>query len=140
MLEFKLQVTMLIGISLYFILLIYLLKKKSLNLKYTLLWLFSGIVMLVFALFPSLLQVTAKLFGVYEPTNALFGIMFFCVIIILVSLTSIVSKLNERVKRLAQSIALLDEEVRSSRKELQRENNSSLPTEHGPDGNGTDAL
>ena len=140
MLEFKLQVTMLIGIGLYFALLIYLLRKKSLNLKYTLLWLFSGIVMLVFALAPKLLTLTAKFLGIYEPTNALFAIMSFCVIIILVSLTSIVSKLNERVKRLAQTIALLDEEVRRSRKEIQRENSTSLPVEHGFDGNGTNAL
>lgn len=51
-------------------------------------------------------------FITYEPTNALFAFMFFCVIIILMSITAIVSKLNEKNKRLIQSVALLEKRVR----------------------------
>ena len=113
-----LQAAMLLAVGLYFFLLLRLLKKKSLNLKYTLLWIFSGILMLVLALFPGLLSVVAKLIGVYAPTNALFALILFCVIMILMSLTAIVSKLNERVKRLSQAYALLEKRVRE-----QKENN-----------------
>lgn len=113
-----LQASMLLAVGLYFFLLLRLLKKKSLNLKYTLLWIFSGILMLVLALFPGLLSVVAKLIGVYAPTNALFALILFCVIMILMSLTAIVSKLNERVKRVSQAYALLEKRVRE-----QKENN-----------------
>ena len=102
MISIKLQITMLIAVGLYFLIVFGLLKKKTLNLKYTLLWLASGIIMLALAV----------LVGIYEPTNALFAFMFFCVIIILMSITAIVSKLNEKSKRLIQSVALLEKRVR----------------------------
>ena len=107
-----LQIAMLIAVAGYFALVFHLLKKKALNLKYTLLWLLSGIIMLVLAIFPQILDFFANLVGIYEPTNALFAVVFFCVIIILMSLTAIVSKLNEKSKRLIQSIALLEKRVR----------------------------
>lgn len=106
-----LQIAMLLGIVVYFFLLFRLLKKKSLNLKYTLLWILSGVVMLIFALFPVLLSLVAEAVGIYEPTNALFAIMFFCVIIILMSLTAIVSKMNDRIIRLTQTLALLEKRI-----------------------------
>ena len=89
-----------------------LLKKKDLNLKYTLLWILSGCVMLLLAVFPGILNWMATLLGIFEPTNALFATIFFCIIIILMSLTAIVSKQNERIKRLIQSQALLEKRVR----------------------------
>jgi len=46
----------------------------------------------------------------------LFAIMFFCVIIILVSMTSIVSKLNAKVTELAQQQAILEKRVRELEK------------------------
>lgn len=68
--------------------------------------------MLVFALFPQLLNLFAQAVGIYEATNALFAMLDFCGIIIMVSLTSIVSKMNERIKEMAQYIALIDKRLR----------------------------
>lgn len=112
MISTKLQIAMLIAVGLYFLIVFRLLKKKALNLKYTLLWLASGIIMLALAAFPQMLGWYAALVGIYEPTNALFAFMFFCVIIILMSITAIVSNLNEKNKKLIQSIALLEKRVR----------------------------
>jgi len=113
----KLQVSMLIAVGLYFLIVFRLLKRKSLNLKYTLLWLLSGVIMLVLAVFPQILGLMAALVGIYAPTNALFALMFFCVIIILMSLTAIVSKLNEKSKQVVQALALLEKRVRDLEKE-----------------------
>ena len=117
MISRTLQIVMLLAVAVYFVLLYLLLKKRSLHLKYTLLWIFSGVLMLVLAVFPRLLDWFAALIGIYEPTNALFSLIFFCVIIILMSLTAIVSKQNERIKRLAQAVALLEKRVRELEKE-----------------------
>ena len=119
MISRTLQIVMLLAVAVYFILLYLLLKKRSLHLKYTLLWIFSGVLMLALAVFPRLLDWFAALIGIYEPTNALFSLIFFCVIIILMSLTAIVSKQNERTKRLAQTIALLEKRVRELEEEDQ---------------------
>ena len=112
MITFRLRIAMLMAIVVYFMLVFRLLKQKSLNLKYTLLWLLSGLVMLGLACFPQMLGGFSKMVGIYEPTNALFAIIFFCVIVILMSLTAIVSKLNEKCKRLIQALALLEERLR----------------------------
>ena len=112
MISHKLQIAMLIAVGLYFLIVFQLLKRKTLNLKYTLLWLASGVVMLVLAVFPQILGWFAALVGIYDPTNALFAFMFFCVIILLMSITAIVSKLNEKSKQLIQSVALLEKRVR----------------------------
>lgn len=116
MISGKLQLVMLAGVCVYFILLWMLLKRRSLNLKYTLLWIFSGCVMLFLGLFPWALTWISELLGIYAPTNALFALMFFCVIIILVSLTSIVSKLNQKCTKLAQTIAILEKQIRELEK------------------------
>ena len=55
MISHKLQIAMLIAVGLYFLVVFQLLKRKTLNLKYTLLWLASGVVMLVLAVFPQIL-------------------------------------------------------------------------------------
>lgn len=112
MISTKLQAAMLIAVALYFLLVLRLLRQKTLNLKYTLLWLASGGIMLMLAVFPQILGWFAALVGIYEPTNALFAFMFFCVIIILMSITAIVSKLNEKSKQTIQAVALLERRVR----------------------------
>lgn len=112
MISTKLQIAMLLAVGLYFLIVLRLLKRKTLNLKYTLLWLASGLIMLLLAVFPQILEWFATLVGIYAPTNALFAFMFFCVIIILMSITAIVSKLNEKSKQTIQAVALLEKRVR----------------------------
>lgn len=68
--------------------------------------------MLLLSLFPQILHAFAQIVGIYDATNALFATVLFCGIIIMVSLTSIVSKLNERIKQLAQYVALLEKRLR----------------------------
>lgn len=107
-----LQIFMLAAVALYFVLLIYFLRRKRINLKYSLLWLFSGIVMLLLAVFPRMLDRAAAIVGIASPVNALFAIVLFCVMIILMSLTAIVSRLNNQLLQLAQANALLERRVR----------------------------
>ena len=108
----KLQAFMLLALALYFFILFQLLKKKRLNLKYTILWIFAGFIMLLVSLFPQILFAVTDFIGIEVPSNALFAMIFFFVIIILMTLTSIVSKQNEQLKRLTQTIALLEKRIR----------------------------
>ena len=75
MISTTLRIVMLVAVAVYFYLVLRLLKKKSLNLKYTLLWLLSGIIMLILAVFPQILNGFATAVGIYEPTNALFAVI-----------------------------------------------------------------
>ncbi len=111
-----LQVFMLLAVALYFALLVFFLRRRRINLKYSLLWLFFGIVMLLLALFPRILDWAAEKVGIVTPVNALFAITLFCIIIILMSLTAIVSRLNNQLVQLAQANALLEQRVRELEK------------------------
>lgn len=112
MISGKLQIVILLAVLIYFVVLFYLFRSKSLSLKYSLLWLFSGILLLVIALFPELLAWFTDLVGIQTPTNALFAVVLFCVLLILISLTAIVSRQTDRIKNLTQSLALLEMRVR----------------------------
>ena len=116
----KLQMVFLLALLFYFIILFHLLKKKRLNLKYTLLWIFSGFLMLLVALFPNILFAITSLIGIAVPSNALFAMVLFFVLMMLMTLTSIVSKQNEQIKRLTQTIAMLEKQIR----EVQQHNES----------------
>ena len=108
----SLRIAILLAITVYFVILALLLKKKMLALRYTLLWLLSGLLMLVFTLFPKLLNFFTSIIGFQLQSNALFAVLFFCGMIILVSLTSINSKQNESIKRLVQYTAQLEHRIR----------------------------
>ncbi|MCI9051501.1 MAG: DUF2304 domain-containing protein [Lachnospiraceae bacterium] len=107
-----LRYVMLIGVLFYFYCIFYFLKKKSLSLKYSLLWITTGIIMGIIALFPQIIYVFVKLIGIQTPVNGLYAICIFMMMLILISLTSIVSKQTERIKNLTQYIAILEKDVR----------------------------
>jgi hypothetical protein len=112
MMELRLQISLIIGIIFYFIIIFYFLKKNTLTLKYSLLWLFSGFVMLILAIFPFIMDKIINLVGIASVTNGLFAIAVFMILIILMSLTSILSKMNLKNKQLIQSCALLEKRIR----------------------------
>lgn len=107
-----LRIAIFAAIVIYFIILSYLLKHKSLNLKYTLLWIFAGVVMMIIATFPDLFITLIKSIGIKDTNIGILAIILFLVLVLLMSLTSIVSKLNEKNKILVQKVALIEKRVR----------------------------
>lgn len=96
----------------YFVVILYFIKKKTLLIKYTLLWIFSGLVMGVLVLFPQILDWLVDLVGIQTPINGLLIASILAILIILMSLTAIVSKQAERMKCLIQYISLLEKRIR----------------------------
>ncbi len=107
-----LQTSALVGIVFYFAAIYYLLRKKTLALKYTLMWILAGLLMAVTAMFPGILTRFAGLVGISTPSNALFAAILFAILLILIALTSIISSLNDKTTKLVQSIAILEKRVR----------------------------
>lgn len=100
------------AVILYFLIIVYFVKRKTLELKYTLLWLAAGFCMGFMILFPETLTYFAKLIGIQTPMYSLFIAILFFVIIILMSLTSIVSKQTARIRKLTQQIAMYEKRIR----------------------------
>ena len=91
--------------------LIYLIRKRKLELKYALLWIVLDIAILILGCFPFLITKLATFFGVQTPINMLFFIGFCFSLVIIFSLTTALSKNSEKLKNLTQEIALLEEKV-----------------------------
>jgi len=107
-----LQLSFIIGLVFFFGIVIYFLRKNAFSLKYTLLWLISSFLMLLVSIFPGILVFISGKLGFQVASNALFTLILGFFLIILLSLTSIVSKQTEKIKTLVQVIALLEKRVR----------------------------
>lgn len=112
----KLQIVLIIAIVIYFIIILYFLKNKALELKYTLIWLVAGGVMLVLVAFPQLMSVIVRLLGIQSSMNGLYIALISFMIMILMTLTSIVSRNAYKAKTLIQEIAILEKRVRDLEK------------------------
>jgi hypothetical protein len=87
-------------------------KNKLFSEKESLIWIIAGLIVLVFSIFPSLLDILAHFLGVvYQPT-ALFLMTFFAIVLILLRKEQQLTQMNEKIKELAQQIAILEEEIR----------------------------
>ena len=81
-------------------------KKNILELKYALSWLFLELGILIITLIPNLLNVISKVLGIYNEINMLFFLGFVFIILVIFSLTMSLSRNSERVRKMAQEIAL----------------------------------
>ena len=116
MIPSHLRITLIIVVISYFIVILYFLKQKALNLKYTLLWL-GGAVMGILVVVPELLTRTIRLFGIQDNMNGLFLFCIGFIVLILLSLTSIASRQNRKLRTLIQELAILDKRVRDLEKD-----------------------
>lgn len=113
----EIRIFLLVAVILYFMGVIHLLKKKRLNLKYSLLWLAVGVLMILFIIFPQIIVAFSNLLHFQSSMNALYILLIGFLVIICVALTSIVSKQNSHIKRLTQNAALLEERIRKLEKQ-----------------------
>jgi hypothetical protein len=112
MLPARLTITLLIGLALYFFIILMLLKNKKISLKYTLLWLLSGLLLVIPVVFPSILSSISTLFGFQSRMNGLVVMLIAFVIIIVMSITSIVSNQSRKIRNLVQYSAMLEKRIR----------------------------
>ena len=84
-----------------------LIRRGRLKERYSLLWLFSGVVMLVLSLSRELLEYIARQVGIFYPPSLLFLIAFVFLMLITLHFSAVISGLSEKNKKLAQEIALL---------------------------------
>lgn len=119
--EFRVRLFFGIAVIVYLFIIIHLLKKKKLDLKYTLLWLIAAAVLLLVTIFPGTVYYISSFLGITTPINSALVLAGMFIIVILITITSIVSSLNSRLRSLTQEIALLEKRMRELSKD--REDN-----------------
>lgn len=88
----------------------YLIYKKRLKEQYAVLWIVLSLGILFFSLFRDTLAQLADFFGVFYAPSLLFMFAFLIFMLILIQLSSVISKLKDDVKKLTQEIGLLKNE------------------------------
>ena len=111
----KLQVVAIIVSSGLLLVVLELVRRRRLVERYALLWLASGAILLILSVWNELLEEVADWFGITTPANALFGIAFGFVLLLLLHFSTAISRLSEENKVLAQEAARLDRELRAER-------------------------
>lgn len=87
-------------------------RRKSLELRYALAWLGVGTGVLILDIFPELMTKLAAMLGIYSPVNMLFFLGFCFSLVIIFILTVAVSRMSIRIKNLTQELALHERENR----------------------------
>jgi len=110
--EARIQLLAIVASGILLLIVLELVRRRRLMERYALLWLLSGVVLLVLATFRGLLEDAARVIGVEYPPSALFFIAFAFVLLLLLHFSVAVSRLADQSKVLAQRLAILEKRVR----------------------------
>lgn len=90
-----------------------LIRSRRLHERYALLWLVTGVVLLVLSAWRGGLNTIAGWFGVTGyPPAVLFAVATLFILIVLLHYSTVISRLTDQSSILAQRVALLEERVR----------------------------
>lgn len=106
MMDIKIQLIIGVIVVSALAVIINMIRKKRLELRYALAWLLVGISILILDCFPYLINWLALQFGIADPVNMLFFLGFCFSLMIIFVLTVAVSRMSIRIKQMAQEIAL----------------------------------
>jgi hypothetical protein len=106
----RVQILAIVGSALLFFFVLELLRRRRLAEPYAILWLLASVVLLVLSVWDDLLDSLADAVGIATPANALFVVGFGFVLVLLLSFSSVISRLTRENKLLAQEVARLSRE------------------------------
>ena len=97
-----------------------LIRSHRLRERYAILWLLTGVVMLVLAIWDGALVELADLVGIAYPPSALFVLISIFLLLVLLHYSTVIWKLSDENRILAQRLALLENRVGTNVPEHER--------------------
>jgi hypothetical protein len=85
-----------------------LVRRHYLQERYSVIWVITGAAMLIGAAVGGSLELLARITGIHDTSIALLCLLIFFLLVMVLHLTTAVSRLSEQNTRLAQEIAMLD--------------------------------
>lgn len=113
---------LLVGDLVFLFLIFLFVKNGRLSVRYSLAWFGLGGVLLVFAAFPVVAKMLRALLHFEVVANLVFTLLFCFVLLVLLILSAAASQHTERIKRLTQQSAMLEQRVRLLEEQLARQN------------------
>jgi len=111
MMELRLRLILLLLSFLGLGIVINLVKKYRLELKYALLWIGIGVLFVFLALDPIIANMIAYVLGIKTPSNAIYLLGIISLLMITFSLTISLSRMSNRIKYLTQELGLMRKKV-----------------------------
>jgi Uncharacterized conserved protein (DUF2304) len=112
MIPLRVSIAAAIASALLLLVIIELIRSRRLQERYALLWLLTGGVMLVFAVWRGALVTVSGWIGIRYPPSALFVLAAFFVLVVLLHYSTVISELAAKNLALAQRLALLENRLR----------------------------
>ena len=122
-----LRLDMFLGTVIFLLVILWLLKKGRLTVRYSIIWLMASGVLMVFAVFPYIVLVLRDWLNMEMPVNVIFTLVIAFMLLLLLSLSTIVSGFSQKLKRLSQENALLEKRVRDLEQALDANKEDSHP-------------
>lgn len=107
----RLQIIIAVVIVFALVVMVDMIRRKALELRYALAWLLVGMGVLVLDLFPGIMEWFASFMGIELPINMLFFWGFCFSLVLIFGLTMAVSRMSIRIKNLAQELALYEKRL-----------------------------
>lgn len=105
----RLQIIIIVVMAAALIVLTNMVRRKSLEMKYYLPWLFMIVLLLIVTAFPHLLEIISEFLGITLPINMIFFCGFLFSLVVIFSLTVALSRMSNRIRSLAQKLALMEQ-------------------------------
>jgi hypothetical protein len=102
-----------------------LIRSRRLQERYAILWLLTGAVMFVLAIWRDALAEIADLVGIAYPPSALFVLVSLFILAVLLHYSTVISTLSDQNKILAQRLALLERDLEEA---------AGVPEDRKPEG------
>lgn len=112
MLTLKLQIIIIVFDILALCYILNLIRRKKLDVKYALVWLVSGLIILLLVIFPYIINWLSDFLGIYNPVNMLFLLGLCLSLAIIFVLTVQASRATNKITKLTQEIAILKKEIK----------------------------
>ena len=113
--DIKVQIySFLVGLFMFGIV-IWFVRNGKLREEYSILWFLTALIFMALAVWRDSLNIISKFLGIYYVPSALFLIGMFFLVIILLHFSTVLTKLSNQNKELAQKVGLLEEKLNSKK-------------------------
>ncbi|MCI8338842.1 MAG: DUF2304 domain-containing protein [Lachnospiraceae bacterium] len=90
---------------------VHFLRRKRIDFRYALAWLFVDIIIIVMAIFPQAMVGLSDILGVASPVNMVLFVGLCLALVVIFSLSMSVSRLADKVRKLSQEIAIIRKDM-----------------------------
>lgn len=91
---------------------LYLVRKRKISIKYSLVWIFPCLVLMLFTLVPGVMVLVTKITGFQTASNMIITALVCLLILINLVLTTIVTNQKEKIRLLIQEVSIIKEQIK----------------------------